>query len=571
MNTRESSLNTFVKRHSETHFANIKYGYYVLVISLVYLVGLVLLRVVGTRTLGRSASQLKNKVIYRFYTIDPAIHLAILFLALLAPFYYHYSLTTQTAVYLKRLGRLSYALVPLNLFLTLRPNWILRKNCAYTDLIPFHKWFSRFITVIGLLHGIFFIIKWAMDDTVSLKQKLILKTFNLVGFIVSVLILVLLICSIGPIRRYNYRLFYIVHNLVNLAFILLVPIHSRPGVKFPFLLLNCILLFFHIINRTIFAKPLTLLSKNSNYTKTNLVHVKLPRAVLPDFFEPGSHIRISPYRRINPLYWLLPSHPYTIASLAEDSSIDLIIKETSATEGASQLESLRSNPKSFYLEQENCYTLVGCYPPSIPEKCLSQGTNIAIVCGGSGISFGLPVFRYFFDTENVKYLKIIWLIKNRSEYELVLNYLKANNLNFENKSSNNKKFLIFISGNYLGETEQNEAPNIEDENSEYEMGSFTNEDEDLSVSNFNLENAYSNDNTPETSHSPTAKNGNFIEVKSKHNFTLLKELREFQNESLGMDRDQTWLFSCGPPSLLQLTEKYCHDEKINYVCETYGL
>ncbi|CAI4061641.1 hypothetical protein SKDZ_07G1020 [Saccharomyces kudriavzevii ZP591] len=571
MNIRESSLITFVKRHSETHFANIKYGYYVLVISLAYLVILALLRTFGTGTPARSASPIKNKIAYRFYNIDPAVHLGILFFALLIPFYFHYSLTTQTAVYLKRLGRLSYALVPLNLFLTLRPNWVLRKNCAYVDFIPLHKWFSRLITVIGLLHGVFFIIKWAMDDTVSLKQKLILKTFNFVGFIISILIVFLLICSIGPMRRYNYNLFYIVHNLVNLAFIFLVPIHSRPGVKFPFLLLNSLLLLVHIINRVMSARPQMILSKNSNYSKTNLVHVKFPRATLPNYFEPGSHIRISPYRRINPLYWLLPSHPYTVASLAEDDSINLIIKETSTAEPGNKLEALRSNTKSFHLEQEKNYTIVNCYPPSIPEKCFPQGTNIAVVCGGSGVSFGLPIFRHFFNKENVKYLKMIWLIKHYSEYELVLDYLKANGINFEKELSDNKMFSVFISGNCEVETRQNEATNIEDENSEYEMGSFTNEDEGLSISNLNSENAYSNDNTSDTSHSPTLENRNLIEVKSKHTFTLLNELKDFQNESTEADEDETWLFSCGPPSLLQLTKEYCQNEKINFVSETYGL
>ncbi|AJR80909.1 CLL_collapsed_G0018310.mRNA.1.CDS.1 [Saccharomyces cerevisiae] len=569
---KESPLITLVKRHSETHFANIKYGYYVLIISLVYLIGLALLRAFGRRTPSRSSSAFKNKIIYRLYDIDPAIHLGILFFAVLIPFYYHYSLTTQSTVYLKRLGRLSYALIPLNLFLTLRPNWFLRKNCTYTDFIPFHKWFSRIITVIGLLHGIFFIIKWAMDDNVSLKQKLILKTFNFVGFIISILVLFLLICSIGPMRRYNYRLFYIVHNLVNVAFILLTPIHSRPGVKFPFLLLNCTLLFIHIINRIVFAKSLMILNKNANYSKTNLVHVRLPRAILPDYFEPGSHIRISPYRRINPLYWLLPSHPYTIASLAEDNSIDLIIKETSTAEPGSQIESLRSNPKSFHLDQEKTYTLINSYPPSVPEECYSQGTNIAIICGGSGISFALPLFRHFFNKENVKYLKMIWLIKNYSEYELVLDYLKTNGLTFEKKLSNNKRISVFISGEYTAETRLDEiTTNIDDENSEYEMGSFNNEDEDFSISNFNSENADSNDNTPETSHSPTKENGSLIEVKSKHSFTLSNELKSFNNESAQVNQNETWLFSCGPPSLLQLSKKYCNDERINFVCETYGL
>ena len=265
MDTKDLPNNPFVKRHSETHFANIKYGYYVVVISLAYVIMLVLLRTFGTRTPARSASPIKNKMIYRFYNIDPAFHIGILFFALLVPFYYHYSLITQSTVYLKRLGRLSYALIPLNLFLTLRPNWILGKKFTYTDFIPFHKWFSRVVTMIGLLHGIFFIIKWAIDDNVSLKQKLIFKTFNFVGFIISILVVFLLICSIGPMRRYNYRLFYIVHNLVNLAFILLTPIHSRPSVKFPFLLLNCILLLVHMINRVIFAKPVTCLLYTSHH------------------------------------------------------------------------------------------------------------------------------------------------------------------------------------------------------------------------------------------------------------------------------------------------------------------
>ena len=127
---------------------------------------------------------------------------------------------------------------------------------------------------------------------------------------------------------------------------------------------------------------------------------------------------------------------------------------------------------------------------------------------------------------------MIWLIKNYSEYELVLDYLKTNGLTFEKKPSNNKRISVFISGEYTAETRLDEiTTNIDDENSEYEMGSFNNEDEDLSISNFNSENADSNDNTPETSHSPTKENGSLIEVKSKHSFTLSSELKSFNNES----------------------------------------
>lgn len=110
-----------------------------------------------------------------------------------------------------------------------------------------------------------------------------------------------------------------------------------------------------------------------------------------------------------------------------------------------------------------------------------------------------------------------------------MDYLKTNGLTFEKKPSNNKRISVFISGEYTAETRLDEiTTNIDDENSEYEMGSFNNEDEDLSISNFNSENADSNDKTPETSHSPTKREWKLDRGKIQTQFYSFQRIEELQ-------------------------------------------
>ncbi|AGO13263.1 AaceriAFR116Wp [[Ashbya] aceris (nom. inval.)] len=388
-----SAAQVIVKRHGDTHFANIYYGYYIFAVSIGYIILLLLLR----KWQGRMVSRPRNKVFRMLLDGSPVVHLPILLFFLGITFVGKYRVIDHASVYIKRLGRLSYVLLFLNIFLTLRPNYILSQY-TYMQLLPLHMWLARSISAFGVFHGLAFIVKWQLDNEVSLASKLF-NFWNFVGLIVWVLLIMLLVLSTGIIRRRSYRSFYMAHQITGFAMCFLVPLHARPGVSLPYLIVVVLLLGLHAISRLSFCIPSTVAHKLSNYQKgSQLVRIKLSRNVMPEYFTPGSHIRVSPYRRSNPLYWLVPSHPFSVASLPGDEHVDLILREHG----------------HFKFEVGPHYSILNNYE-GISASQLSFANRVAIVVGGTGISLGLPLFRYFKENTDIEYLKMVWTVKSYAD------------------------------------------------------------------------------------------------------------------------------------------------------------
>ncbi|SSD61118.1 uncharacterized protein SCODWIG_02879 [Saccharomycodes ludwigii] len=235
------------------------------------------------------------------------------------------------------------------------------------------------------------------------------------------------------------------------VFTILTVYHARPSVLTPFFIINVLFLIVHLLNYTIHATSVELLSKRDDYAHTNMIVVKLPTHKLTggevnvtstgnfipsvasntetgrtsnvdtniatkkfEFTDilPGSHIRLNLYRKLNPLYWLTPSHPYSIADCDMDE-FSLIIRE---------------NPRRFKFNLGDKFTLCNLYPPCTDIKeLITNGDKICLVAGGSGISFILSIFNYLvlnkISTGDVKYLKLIWIV--RDIYDLhILKHVK---------------------------------------------------------------------------------------------------------------------------------------------------
>lgn len=519
------------KRHGSTHFANIQYGYYVLGISVLYLVFLILLRrVVSSRPTKRSDSKVR-KLLSSLSSMTPVTHIAIIWILVLIPFYHHYSLISNATVYMKRLGRLSYVLLTLNLILNLRPNWLMHPNYTYTDFIPLHKWLSRTIVMVASVHGILFLVWWAVNKEKSVSAQLA-KPKNALGLVLMVEIALLLLFSLKPFRRLNYNLFYVTHNIFTINLILLTAIHARPGITTPYLIINALILAIQAFFKTFYARRIDVLEKITDYRNTNLVGVQLPRSALPEYFEPGCHIRISPFRRINPLYWLLPSHPFTVASLPSDDKINLIIAEN-------------RHPRSFRLELGAGYTVINQYNPAIPRTCLSNAQRVTVVCGGSGISFGLPLYRYFKEVHPVDYLQFVWLVRDKHQ----LKVLEDATGNLDGSSD----FHIFITKNpdSMEQEQQEELPDLE-----FELESFNREELD---ENGALRPGANSSANPKIA---TAS----INVGRRINWA--SDLSHFVDNSM---LDNTWLLACGPETLIESGREYAADNGINFASEVYAL
>lgn len=529
------------KRHGETHFANLKYGYYVFAVSILYILVLVLLRkLMPTRNTSRSPK--RSRLIRSIYGISPLYHLPAVIILLLIPFYHHYSLLHQASVYLKRLGRLSYVLVSLNLFITIRPN-VLLPGYNYLEFIPLHKWLSRFITIVSMAHGIGFLVKWSLDPKVSLFAKSIKKTRNFVGLILFGILSLLIIVSLKPIRRYRYKWFYSIHNVAAWSMCFLTAIHARPGVTIPYLLINIALLSIHMISSIAFARRAGVLAKAADYTKTDLVHISLPRASMPDTFVPGSHLRISPYRKINPLYWILPSHPYTVASLPQDPIVDLIIRE---------------HKYKFKLEIGCEYTVVNSYN-SIPRDLIESSTRVALVCGGSGISFALPLFKHLAShttDSRIRYLKLVWLVRDKSDLH-VLEHCS----DFQLPASST--FEIFVT----------KTVPEDDVTQGYSMVASGNRFDDAELELEFMGDVGDADELDENGALVQNKGKSLLSkhVSSIHYGRRLDWFTDLSQFVESQELDTTWLVTCGPEGLVQAGKQYAFDNKIKLASEVYAL
>ncbi|CCF56759.1 hypothetical protein KAFR_0B04620 [Kazachstania africana CBS 2517] len=382
------------KRHGEEHFANVKYGYWVLLVSIAYICVLFVIR--RFRKINNNIH--KSDLFWsQLYSVNPFLHLSLILVPSFLLFYYPHG---NLSLYSKRLGRLSYVLVSLNLFLGLKPS--LLQGYTYNDFVPLHKWLSRAIIIIAMIHALGFLVKWSMDEQVSFVAK-ISNIWNLLGVIVLLSAFLLIFISIKPIRTRYYALFYIVHNIVDFLLVTVIPLHARPGVTMPYFLLNLVLISCHIILRIKNTKQFKISSRIDGISQSsNLTVIKLPRNLLPSNFPPGTHIRVSPYTKYHPLYWLVPSHPYSIASLSEGDEIILILNES-----------------TFKFEDTETYLLQDYFPANLPLESLSNCEKTLIVCGGSGISFGMPVFNFLQKMNSKQIVRLIWITKRFEDFKFL--------------------------------------------------------------------------------------------------------------------------------------------------------
>ncbi|CDO96401.1 unnamed protein product [Kluyveromyces dobzhanskii CBS 2104] len=456
----------------------------------------------------------KNRLLRSIRTASPWFHMPLLMILVFVPFIHHYALTSNVSLYIKRLGRLSYVLVVLNVLLTLRPgNPIFGFN--YLDFISLHKWLSRFVTVIGIIHGIGFIVKWSIDPSVSMISKAT-RLYNFIGVVAFVPLSVLLFVSIRAFRRYSYKTFYIAHQLAQWSMVFLIPIHARPRVTVPYFIILLVLYVQRGISYSYHSSTVHVTQRVKD--ETSLTYVKVDRGTIRDWL-PGSHLRISKYKKRNPLYWLMPTKPYTIASLPDENQVDLVIRENSVP---------------YVVVGE--YTVVDVYS-TVPPTLLYDSQRVAIVVGGSGISFGLGIFKYL-QTRNLEYLKFIWLIRNNEDMHI---------LNQCNVDTNDLE--VYVTRSLPQDDTQTKSPAA---NSSSEFDDIDFELETMDDSGALLT---SDVKTPSKVHFGK-------KLDWQVDLAQFIEPRTLQN---------SWLVCCGPKSLLDDGQAYADQNYCNFVKEFYSL
>lgn len=243
--------------------------------------------------------------------------------------------------------------------------------------------------LLGFLHGLMFTAVWIKSGTLGK----ILKLWNFIGVVAIALFLLSAVISLKPLRRRLYKLFFTGHLVIAWACVILLQLHARPGVTI-YTWINGLLFILQIVTKLYKSTDVTI-EKTSKHGST-LDLITLPNAQQNDFIA-GSHLRVSTYTKLNPLNFVLPSHPFTISSLPGEQSIALVVRKTSCVFKTGQIVST-----------------FGPFP-SIPQSFFSSAGSVVLVAGGSGISYALGLYQQLKASHSNVKLSLMWILRNKAD------------------------------------------------------------------------------------------------------------------------------------------------------------
>lgn len=373
-------------RHGANHTRNIKYGYIVFGLSVVYAILFVVARLFEVRQWSKSGKRPRSTWA-RVAHLPVWFHTGIWLAVTLGLTFTSVSPLSESSVVIKRMGRLAFCLVPLDLVLALRPSVL---GASYVELLGIHKWLLRLIVGISLIHGIGFLVKWIAEGTLVKATK----WANFAGVLVAIVLTILLVISVRPLRRKFYAYFYMWHNISVAVFVVLMYWHARPGVT-DFIAVAVFLVAVQTMLRVYYSYSIPAISIVDKSLATLRV-LRLNKPILYPTWTPGSHLRLG-LALTDWRSWVFPSHPFTICLDFELATVDLVVKKGLRFEVFLSLKYRVSAPFT-----------------TVPQPWFSTATNVHIVCGGSGISLGIPLHRYF-GRKSTALSTLHWCVSNDAD------------------------------------------------------------------------------------------------------------------------------------------------------------
>ncbi|CCK70352.1 putative ferric-chelate reductase KNAG_0E00840 [Huiozyma naganishii CBS 8797] len=326
----------------------------------------------------------------------------------------------------KRFGRVSVALMPPLLFLTLKPSPL--PHTLYLTLLPLHKWISRIVVLAAVVHTLLYVYYMHSKGVLLLKMK---KLANIYGVAAMALLILIAVTSLRAVRRINFKLFYIVHYLSTWASIFCVYLHARPGVPY-YTALNCVVLVGQILYRL--AHTSTTIPKITHISPS-LTLFEFPLSDLAKLpILPSSHVRIqirskNVWKRIfNNTVPL--THPFTLVNLPTEDPVRLLIRTGNFTllQGEEYDITGTFEPVLNFISKDplpwasmNPYQIRSAQLKCSPLHYIINAQTVLICVGGSAISFGLPLLRIL-NFNGVK-VRLLWVTRDYRDLKF-LNYHK---------------------------------------------------------------------------------------------------------------------------------------------------
>lgn len=260
---------------------------------------------------------------------------------------------------------------------------------SHEQLNPWHRLSGRIIYALLFLH-----VTWYMNYFVQagvLYQRLTERVV-IIGILAFSMLTILATTSLESVRRWSYRVFFVLHLAIGLWLLPLLFFHATP--LRIYVVEALLLFFFDLTCRKI--DTITGFATISIVPHTKLLQLKIPipASKIGRFkAAPAQHVYLfippesRPAKTSNPSIYDFLFNPFTIADVSE-SDVTLVLRALHgpSTQAIKTLANLRKARPPISIE--------GPYGSSrrFPNLA-SRYDRILLVAGGVGATFILPIYR----------------------------------------------------------------------------------------------------------------------------------------------------------------------------------
>lgn len=287
---------------------------------------------------------------------------------------------------------------------------------SHEQLNPYHRISGRIIYSLLTLHFTFYMNFFVQAGLLKVRFT---QLVPLLGVLAFTLVTILATTSLALVRRWSYRVFFILHLLIAVSVLPILFFHAKP-IRF-YLAESLILFFLDITARKL--DTFTGFSKITQVADTKLLKliIPVPPSKIRRFqIAPGQHVYLSlppesiPTATSLPLIHDLMYNPFTVADVSSDK-IMLVLRTlhgptTTALQHLTKLAKAKPG-----INIEGPYGESRRFP-----NFTTEFDKTLLVAGGVGATFILPIFNHIAssisgDEHNGSSVEMIWSMRSMAE------------------------------------------------------------------------------------------------------------------------------------------------------------
>lgn len=279
----------------------------------------------------------------------------------------------------------------------------------------YHQLLGRVVTFMLFLHAAFYLNFYVQNSLLANKLK---EAYVLCGLVGIVAFIAIGTTALSPVRRWSYRLFYVIH--VTLATALLPVLFFHVHHIRIYLYETAAIYVLNGVFRWLSAT--TVRGSVRSMPGTSLVELNIPTEAfagskhLVESLRPGQHAYVS--LGGNSFLRTFRSNPFTMASIPSiDGQVKFVAR---ALDG--NTKGLKSSAEKDSADTRVELTIEGSYGLSTLEDKLLQYDRVLFIAGGVGATFIAPLYRQLLadlspgkGSYRRQKVSFVWVAKSKSE------------------------------------------------------------------------------------------------------------------------------------------------------------